>query len=186
MDALEMLLNPEESTVEASYVYFFAYDATPEAVGHHVADLEHTHVFFEKGIPKQVQVSWHSSDSTYDWSEMTKVNGHPVVFNARGTHATYKDQGLHLTDWTEMKEAWDMWLGLDVLFPWDWNNKDRVISTDSNINGLNYLTQVRRWGNAAMGPEIVAGETILDDGPSGFLDKFHERRQELEEAGFAC
>ena len=37
-----------------------------------------------------------------------------------------------------------------------------------------------------MGPIIVAGESPLDDGPDGFLNKFRERRAELEEAGFAC
>ena len=44
MDALEMLLNPEESRVEAAYVYFFPYDSTPLALGYHIADLEKTKV----------------------------------------------------------------------------------------------------------------------------------------------
>lgn len=46
MDPLEMLLNPEseESLIEAAYIYFFAYDATQEGLGFHLADLEKTKV----------------------------------------------------------------------------------------------------------------------------------------------
>jgi len=185
MDALEMLLNPEESVVEATYVYFFSYDSTPVALGYHVGDLEKTKVQFDHGVPNKVRISYHSWQSEHEWDDVTRMGGHPVVFNARGTHATYADQGVHAFDWTEMKELWDLWRDLDVIFPWDWIKEERVIHTDSNIDGANYLTHVWFWGNEGEGP-VVGGESPRVDGPSGWLDKFSDRKSELESTGFAC
>lgn len=84
-----------------------------------------------------------------------------------------------------MKERWNLWLDLDPIFPWDWNKENRVIKTDSNINGANYLTQVMSWGNEAQGP-VIKGESPRDVGPSGFLDKFNDRVVELSDSGYVC
>jgi len=129
--------------------------------------------------------SWHDWHTEHAWHDITRLGGHPLVFNARGTHATYDSQGIHGIDWTEMKEKWDLWKDLDVIFPWDWNKADRVVSTDSNINGANYLTHVYYWGNEAKGPSI-AGEGPRVDGPDGWLNKFMDRKAELEATGFSC
>lgn len=60
MDALEMLLNPEDSHIEATYIYFFPYDYTPDLLGFHVGDLEKSKVQFDGGIPKKVRISHHA------------------------------------------------------------------------------------------------------------------------------
>jgi len=186
MDALEMLLNPEDSVIEAAYIYFFAYDWTPEGIGYHLGDLEKTKVQFDHGVPNKVRISFHSWENDYDWDDLTRIGGHPVIFNARGTHATFPTQGIHETmDWTDMKERWDLWQDLDVIFPWDWISDTRVIHTDSNIDGANYLTHVYFWGNEGKGPEI-AGERPRVTGPDGWLDKFDDRKKALEQTGFAC
>ena len=88
-------------------------------------------------------------------------------------------------DWTYPVEAWDFWKNLDVIFPWDYIKDDRKIQTDSNIDGINYLTQVNYWGNAARGQK-VPGEQQMVTGPNGYLDKFWDRRAELENLGYAC
>jgi len=44
MDALEMLLNPEDCVIEASYIYFFSFDWVPAGIGFHVGDIEKTKV----------------------------------------------------------------------------------------------------------------------------------------------
>lgn len=147
MDALEMLLNPEESVIEAAYVYWFPYDFTPAGLGFHVGDIEKTKVQFDKGVPIKVRNSYHAWEKDHDWHDIIRMGGHPNVFNARGTHATYIDQGIHLFDYTDMKEPWDLWRDLDMIFPWDWNSDKRVVHTDSNLEGVNYLTQVWTWGN---------------------------------------
>ena len=73
----------------------------------------------------------------------------PLIYNARGTHATYFDIGIHgpQFDWVQPLDKWDLWKSLDVLFPWDFTKEQRVIATDSDINGLNYLLEVTRFGN---------------------------------------
>lgn len=88
-------------------------------------------------------------------------------------------------DWTWTGERWDFWNDLDVVFPWDWTKEDRKIETDSNLNGINYLTQIDRWGNQGMGPEFFH-QRFFKDGPSGYLDKFLDRRQELSDLDYVC
>lgn len=95
MDALEMLLNPEESVIEAAFMYFFPYDFTPFGTGFHVGDTEKSKVRFDCGKPIMVRNSYHAFEDNHDWHSVTRVGGHPHLFNARGTHATYMDQGLH-------------------------------------------------------------------------------------------
>ena len=177
MDPLEMLLNPEaeESVIEASYIYFFAYDWTPVAIGNHLGDLEKTKVQFKGGVPSMVRISQHAWEHDHDWKDVSHIGGHPVVFNARGTHATYSKQGSTYIDWAFMKERWNLWLDLDPIFPWDYFKENRIIHTDSNIDGANYLTHVNTWGNEGQGPEF-AGESPRVTGPSGFLDKFGDRK----------
>ena len=133
-----------------------------------------------------VRNSFHNWEHDHDWHDnIIKVGGHPHVFNARGTHATYIEQGLHTVDYTAMVERWDLWRNLDVIFPWDWNSEKRVIKSDNNLDGVNYLTNVWFWGNAGTGPTIGT-ERPRVDGPSGWLDKFNDRQAELEKTGFAC
>ena len=91
---------------------------------------------------------------------MEKYGKHPVVYNARGTHATFFDKGVQwkYTDWTSEKVRWDLWHDLDVIFPWDWIKEDRQIVSDNNLNGVNYLTQVFRWGNVGIGIKVLGIE----------------------------
>lgn len=158
MDPLEMLLNPEESTIEVAYIYFMPYDFVWARIGLHVGDIEKTKIQFKNGEPTVVRASWHDWEKDLDYSDgkVEKFGKRPVVYNARGTHATYFNKGLHppIMDWTWTGERWDFWNDLDVVFPWDWTKKDRKIETDSNLNGINYLTQIYQWGNQGMGPEF--------------------------------
>ena len=85
-----------------------------------------------------------------------------------------------------MKERWNLWLDIDPIFPWDWTKDDRLIGTDSNINGANYLTQLYYWGNEESDGIELFGEKARVVGPSGFLNKFGDRREELEESGYIC
>jgi len=187
-DALEMLLNPEAYKVDVSYIYFFAFDSVQLPAGFHVGDLEHTSIQFDKGSPVRVDLSWHSWDKILDWADVHKEGKHPITYNGRGTHATYETLGVHFPqfDWTESKEVWHLWKNLDVIFPWDlWESK-RIIKTDSNADGANYLTHVWRWGNLGDGPTMF-GQRARESGPSGFLDKPDGSRQfELESTGFVC
>ena len=160
MDPLEMLLNPEESSVEVSYVYFMAYDSVEWGIDFHVGDIEKTKVQFTKGQPTHVIPSFHAWEKNKEWDQVQKLGKHPVVYNARGTHATYFTAGEQVPtlDWTYPKEAWNFWHNLDVIFPWDYTKDDFKIKTDSNLNGLNYLTEVNRWGNEARGQKVPGSQ----------------------------
>ena len=187
IDPLEMLLNPEETTVEVSYIYFMPYDYVQWQIGFHVGDLEKTKVQFDKGVPTLVRASYHDSEKIKPYAEVEKFGTHPVVYNARGTHATFFSRGIHppIMDWTWNDDKWDFWKDLDVVFPWDWVKEDRLIKTDSNLNGINYLTQVFRWGNQGIGPEL-ANQRIFKQGPTGYLDKFNDRVSELQKLNYVC
>lgn len=125
-----------------------------------------------------VRASYHADTHDIDYTsrKVEKFGKRPMVYNARGTHATYLKKGLQLInlDWTCIGEHWDFWNDLDVVFPWDWTKEDRVIETDSNLNGINYLTQIYLWGNLGMGPEFLHKRFSVD-GPQGYLNKFLDR-----------
>ena len=111
--------------------------------------------------PTIVRASYHDWEHIKDYtdSHVKKMDGsvRPIVWNARGTHATYFSPGRHppIFDWSSSDTAWDLWLSLDMVFPWDWIDGHRFnIETDSNLEGLNYLTQVYKWGNKGMGIEV--------------------------------
>ena len=162
MDPLEMLLNPEDTAIEASYIYFMPYDHVKEGMGNHVGDIEKTKVDFIKGKPTKVRASYHDWEDIKDYADVEKTGDtHPVVYNAEGTHATYFSSGYHpipIMDWTCKNERWDFWQDLDFVFPWDWISNERVIKTDDEIlNGVNYLTELYWWGNKGMG-KSVAGQ----------------------------
>ena len=70
MEPLEMLLNPEDTTIEASYIYFFPFDSVPFGLGNHVADLEKTKVIFKNGEPTKVRASYHDWEHIRDYSDV--------------------------------------------------------------------------------------------------------------------
>ena len=54
------------------------------------------------------------------------------------------------------------------------------------MNGINYLTEVRHWGNANDGPGFGKQE-IRKNGPDGYLSKFHKTTTpELEKLDYVC
>ena len=96
MDPLEMLLNPELSTVQAIYAYWMPFDQVPLLLDSHVGDIEHTAVSFVNGLPTTVEIGTHSGKQYHDFADkkLRKYGLHPVTYNARGTHATYFDEGI--------------------------------------------------------------------------------------------
>ena len=47
------------------------------------------------------------------------------------------------------------------------------------------MLHVNKWGNNGEGPSVF-GERPLVDGPWGYLDKFRDRRAELESIDYVC
>lgn len=93
MDPLEMLLNPEDTTIEVSFIPFMPYDWVKWGVGNHMGDTEHTAMEFVNGVPSNVTAHYHEFYNTKDYAKVEKHGDHPVTYNARGTHATYFKHG---------------------------------------------------------------------------------------------
>ena len=95
----------------------------------------------------------HDTEASRKYKNVEKTGVRPVVYNAMGTHATYFEKGWFwgLTDRTCKREKWDFWKNMDVIFPWDWTSDQYVIHSDNELDGMNYLTQVHRWGNKGRG-----------------------------------
>lgn len=70
-----------------------------------------------------------------------------------GSHASYFNKGDHgylpgLNDHTDKSYLWDTAKTLDVIFPWNYQDK---ITQVEGWEGVNWLTQIFRWGNHHMG-----------------------------------
>ncbi len=141
----------------------------------HFGDIEHTRIEFENGLPTVVHAFWHGHDDMRAFNDIERLDKHPITYNAAGTHATYYTSGLQLPkfDWTFTGVNWDFWKCLDIVFPWDYTSDRFQISTNSNLNGMNYMTQVFRWGNESMGLKF-GNDQILLKGPEGYLSKFNK------------
>ena len=66
----------------------------------HEGDWEVVNVVLSKGsrTPLFVGYSQHCSGETKSWTETSRVNGHPKVYVALGSHANYFEPGLHEID----------------------------------------------------------------------------------------
>lgn len=70
---------------------------------------------FIDGVPQHVYLSAHSGGSSYTYAGIDKLNGHPKVYIATGSHANYATVGQHdytlpfglLHDTTDEGPLWD-------------------------------------------------------------------------------
>ena len=184
-DPLEMLLNPELHEIEVTYFLFFAYDAVSWHIDEHVGDIERAVITYKNSKPETVTAHYHSNHTTRQYDGVAKMGRRPLLFNARGTHATYFDEGIHgpQLDFVKALDKWDLWKNLDVIFPWDFTKEERIIKTDSDINGLNYLLQVRHYGNKSDDNKHIH---YRHPGPVGFVGKFFAHISELGQRDFTC
>jgi uncharacterized delta-60 repeat protein len=78
-----------------SYWFFYAFNDGPgEDLGEHEGDWEHVAVRLDcQNQPIEMAYAQHTGEEFLDWAEVPFENGHPVVFSARGSHASYPDTG---------------------------------------------------------------------------------------------
>ena len=85
-----------DGDINVQYWFFYAYNQAP-AFFNHDADWEHvTVVVSPGGHPRGVFFAQHSHCNPgvfRPWSEIRKDGDHPIILSARGTHASYPDQG---------------------------------------------------------------------------------------------
>ncbi|KAG7872511.1 hypothetical protein KL938_005335 [Ogataea parapolymorpha] len=106
--------------VDAYWFYFYSFNEGPYVMGtgpfgDHVGDWEHSLVRFYKGEPVIVWMSAHGGGGAYFYTNLEKLDQHPVIFAARGTHANYASTGQHahdlpysiLSDFTDRGPLWN-------------------------------------------------------------------------------
>ncbi|MDY7229769.1 Vps62-related protein [Hyalangium rubrum] len=145
--------------------------------GNHVGDWEHATVRFVDGRPSQVYLSQHASGQTFNFGDksLSLVGWRPEIYSAQGSHGVYPDAARHiyknlpngdfLADDTGRGIAWDTW---NSLVPFAWQPQG------SFGGSLSWLNLSSRWGNPKSGCEFsepVAGECVLNDGPTGPMSK---------------
>ena len=186
--------------VDLVYFFFYPYKRGKEILdtmwGNHVGDWEHITVRLERSSggaalePRQVYISAHDFGGAYPWESLEKVDTHPIVYAAKGSHGVWKDPGNHeykdlgllgdLVDHCGEGTAWDTWERLeafdfaakqglgDTVWPvWmgsDFENPGSGADPTDPASGPIY-----RWGNTkeGCGAEFVSGECRLNDGPTG-------------------
>ncbi|KAK2033156.1 vacuolar protein sorting-associated protein 62 [Colletotrichum zoysiae] len=130
-----ILVHKNERDLDAFYFYFYSYNEGPNITqvlepfdhivkgpkaasgmhfGDHVGDWEHNMIRFRDGKPVGIYFSQHVDGSSYDWdaSELSKTDGRPIVYSARGSHANYPTPGdqIHnavLVDYCDEGKRWD-------------------------------------------------------------------------------
>ncbi|KAK1675517.1 vacuolar protein sorting-associated protein 62 [Colletotrichum godetiae] len=82
--------------------------------GDHVGDWEHNMIRFKGGRPTGIYYSQHVDGASFSWddSALTKADGRPIVYSARGSHANYPTRGdqIHnsvLVDYCDEGRRWD-------------------------------------------------------------------------------
>ncbi|ATB36468.1 hypothetical protein CYFUS_001883 [Cystobacter fuscus] len=145
--------------------------------GNHVGDWEHFTVRFVDGRPSRMFLSQHAGGQTFDFGDknVAVAGFHPEVYAALGSHGIYPDAARHiyknlpngdfLADDTGRGIPWYTW---NSTVPFSWR------SPGTYDGSLSWLNLTSRWGNPKSGcgiVEQVSGECVLNDGPTGIMDK---------------
>ena len=146
--------------------------------GNHVGDWEHFTVRFVDGRPSQLFLSQHSGGQTFNYGDKNvavTAGFHAEVYAALGSHGIYPDAARHIYQTIGNGDflADDTGRGI----PWyTWNSTVPFFRQPPGAYGgsLSWLNSTSRWGNPKSGcgfSEQVSGECVLNDGPTGIMDK---------------
>ncbi|OLN97839.1 putative vacuolar protein sorting-associated protein TDA6-like protein 1 [Colletotrichum chlorophyti] len=130
-----IMVEKNQRDVDVFYFYFYSYNEGPNITqvlepfnrmvrgknvelgihyGDHVGDWEHNMIRFRDGKPVGIYFSQHVDGAAYSWDspKLTKSDGRPIVYSARGSHANYISTGkqIHnavLVDYCDQGRKWD-------------------------------------------------------------------------------
>ncbi|KAH8690490.1 hypothetical protein BGW36DRAFT_439623 [Talaromyces proteolyticus] len=170
-------------TVDAFFFYFYAYNQGDKVLGmwfgDHVGDWEHNMVRFENGEPQALWYSQHASGEAFTYNATLKINGRPVAYSGRGTHANYAIAGDHdhiipginfpddglVVDYTSNGTLWDP-TGNYYAYSYD-NSSAKFTAYDSSYP-VNWLYFNGQWGDAQVANQTgLFGEYKYVGGPNG-------------------
>jgi hypothetical protein len=138
------------------YLLFYAQNAQDRGVfrtGRHAGDWEMVQVRLSGGRPVEAVYAQHSGAERCGWDDVTLDSGHPVVFVANGSHASYFVPGVRDRFWPDPNDEADG-EGTMVRAPLVW--------ITSRSPG--WMRWPGRWGGARAG--WVPGEEDSPRGPA--------------------
>lgn|GEM_PF-3582169 len=203
----------EVDVVDLVYFFYYPYNRGKEVFstifGSHVGDWEHITVRLSWQFgdmewafePYQIYLSAHNFGRNYDWdsSSLQKVDSHPLVYSAWGSHGLWVNSGDHIYDYAgstplidecDAGTVWNTWeniVAFDYYDPFGKNGRglegslwpiwmrddfaESGCDTDANpgCDEDPASGAIYRWGNPAWGD--VLGYDRLTDGPTGPVSK---------------
>jgi hypothetical protein len=107
-----------------TYWFFYAYDNWND-IQIHEGDWEDIRIQLnDDDEPVSVAYDQHGNQDSKTWDLVTRVDTHPVVYSASGSHASYYTAGLQLPriDVTGQGRAWSTWNSLRDARVQSWYN----------------------------------------------------------------
>ncbi|KAH7130944.1 vacuolar protein sorting-associated protein 62 [Dactylonectria macrodidyma] len=195
--------------LDAFFFYFYSYNEGPNVTqvleplnhfvnnekvesgmhfGDHIGDWFHNMIRFRDGKPTGIFYSQHVDGMAYDWDDETisKTDGRPIVYSARGSHANYPQSGdqLHniaLIDYCDEGQKWDPLLSayfyrfdpatskITPLIP---PNQSSPSPPSANLTSFFYFTGLwgdKRWPDSDPRQEVIPffGLRRFQTGPTG-------------------
>ena len=159
-----------------AYWFFYPYSSPVKAweLGKrrdaaHEGDWENVTVDVEDGVPRHIAYFAHGAPVICNWRDAPQERGHPVVYSAWGSHASYATAGPHPpVDSAEAGRRWDSARDLHVL-PAAADGARLKQSEDPEVAWYGYGGGWGRVGKAASAKPLPgATETTGPLGPSRY------------------
>lgn len=160
-----------------AYWFFYPYSSPVKAwqMGKrrdaaHEGDWENVTVHVVDGIPQHIAYFAHGDPVICDWRDAPRERGHPVVYSAWGSHASYPTAGLHPpVDFAEAGLRWDSARDLHPLPAAGDGTRLKQTSEDPEVSWYGYGGGWGRVGKAAAAKPLPgAKETTGPLGPSRY------------------
>ena len=106
-----------------TYWLFYAYSVTAGQFGPHEGDWERVTVCLDEfERPTKVIYHQHGTHETRPWTWAPKLGTHPIVYSAKGSHASYPVAGRRDTtqDLADEGDVWPTWTTLENVLDQPW------------------------------------------------------------------
>lgn len=122
-----------------------------------MGDWEHITVRLHDLKPTELYYAYHGCGDKQSWWSVRKVDGHPIIYSAKGSHGSWLSTGSHiykrfevpvdipvhgtkariydLTDETSQGDVWDTWNRVEGF---DWQRKLNLVGNQDHRPGQSF------------------------------------------------